>query len=146
MNHWKYVVIGLLLSVAIFHIGAIFYIGDRDYQLTSTDYYDREIAYQDTLEALRAGKAYIWTTEEQGQYLYIAVRDVNQQPVTLNQPKARLYKPNDAALDQDQDMELTGPGNYRLTVGQLKAGPWKLTVEGQQNDQAIAWQTRLLRR
>lgn len=146
MNYWKYIVIALLSSVAVFHVGAIFYIGDRDYQLTSTDYYDREIAYQSTLEAMRAGKAYIWTTEERGDELLINVRDANQQALQLETPSVHLYKPSDNRQDQDQVLAMTEPGCYRLKIAQLKPGPWNLTLTAKAAGQPIAWQTRLLRR
>ncbi len=143
-NAWKYIVISLLASVAIFHVGAIVVIGDRDYQLTSTDYYEREIAYQDTLEALRRGKAMIWRTAEQNNRLEIKVTNLNGQPLTLAQPSVRLYKPNDADQDRSQALATDEPGTYGLDLTNLKPGPWQLTVEGLHEGQKMAWQTRLL--
>lgn len=143
-NTWKYIVIALLASVAIFHVGAIVVIGDRDYQLTSDDYYDREIAYQDTLEALRLGKALVWQAVEQNGRLEVGVKDLNGQAVVLAEPSVHLYKPNDAAQDSTQKMDSLEPGRYQLAQTVLKPGPWQLTVEGQYKGQKLAWQTRLL--
>ncbi len=143
-NTWKYIVIALLASVAIFHIGAIVVIGNRDYQLTSDDYYDREIAYQETLEAMRLGKALVCQAVETNGRLEVSIKDLNGGAVVLADLSVHLYKPNDASQDRTQKLVAIAPGRYQLPQAVLKSGPWQLTLEGLFEGQKLAWQTRLL--
>jgi nitrogen fixation protein FixH len=145
-QYWKYIVIGLLSLIAVFHISAIVYISGNRYELTSKDYYDREITYQQTIEKLRAGKAYQWNHRfdaESGQ-LELEVLDAAGNPVALTEPVMWLYRPNQANADREFRPKRGEDGIYRIAVASLATGLWKLTVEANHDQQPLAWRTRLV--
>ena len=146
MNYWKYIIIGLLGFVALFHAAVIWYIRGENYELTSPDYYDRELRYQERIDKLRAGKAYAWSCRlsEDQRWLELQVVDPNGAAVVLSDISVTLYRPNDAGLDRQLLMEPGGSSGYRAPLAELEPGLWKVTVDAT-NDRgtALAYQTRL---
>ena len=148
-NYWKYIVISLLGGIAIFHLTAIWYIRGKNYELTSSDYYAREIQYQGMIDRLREGRSFLWECDvsEDGQSLILDVRDLNGGDVDLQDVTATLYRPDSSGLDQELSLAVNEKGAYVAPISSLKPGPWKLTVlaslDGENTPTALAWEKRM---
>lgn len=141
-NYWKYIVMTLLGLVATFHIGAVIYIIDEDYELTSKDYYEQEAGHEAMIERIRAGKAFNWELKYQGEGLLLKVTNPDGSPVSLDNIKLHLYKPDDSHNDRDMVLKPSEDGNYRVATT-LTKGLWHARVEARQDQTAIAYRTSL---
>lgn len=148
-NYWKYIIMSLLGGIALFHLGALWYIWGNQYELTSKDYYAKTLRHQDMIERLREGKAFLWRYDvaEDGQSLVVDVRNPNGEGVALQEVKATLYRPDSAGLDQEITLAQGEAGVYTAPIDALKPGAWKLTVlanlDGDDPTRELAWQTRM---
>lgn len=141
-NRWKYIVIAMLSLVVIFHIGVVIYIADEDFELTSKDYYDRTLTYQETIEAARLAKSLKWEyrISESGRTLLLAVRTPDAEPARLEAATLTLYRPDNSDLDHHSNLEVDGEG-FRATIPQLAKGRWRLTVNGQWQGKPVHYET-----
>ena len=139
-NYWKYIVITLLASVALFHIGAVSMIWGESYELISGDYYAEESAYVDLVAHLKAGAPYRWESELAGEQFTLAVRDAANAVPALENVRVRLYKPNDASADRELTVTGTETG-WSATTGTLPAGLWRVTVLAELDGETLAYKT-----
>lgn len=140
MNYWKYIVMSLLGGIMLFHIIALWYISGKNYELTSKDYYQKDLAFDQTAEKLRAGKAFQWSCRlsEDGQWLEIHIKNDEGTKVSLADPIVYLYKPDNASLDMNLPLELHEQ-MYRAPAQGLVTGAWRVTVSAETEGQPIAW-------
>ena len=141
-NYWKYIVISLLASLVTFHVLAIWHIRGESYQLTSKDYYARELTYEQTLQALRRGQAYKWDMDLKDGF-HLTITDVNGAPLSLEEVDVHLYRPDKAELDQLFQPEWNQEG-YKHQIDPLKKGKWSVTIKAQKDGETIAWRTKLV--
>ncbi len=140
-NYWKYIVIALLCSVIAFHLGALWVILGQRYELTSADYYERDLQWQETMGAMRAAEAYRWrwTVSPDGSAFELSVQDANGQPAALTSPWVHLYRPNDSALDASLPLTDLGDGQFRATLPRLPDGRWRITVEAECHGERLVY-------
>ncbi|CAM2067242.1 FixH family protein [Sulfidibacter corallicola] len=144
MNYWKYIVMSLLASVAIFHVGAVWYISGREYELTSPDYYQKEQVYEETMRRYRLGREWDWrvsVSEETG--FQLVIRDGDGLPVVAESVKAHLMRPNQASADLALELGRTGEGVYHAPVADLPAGRWNLEIEVASGADVAAYRSHL---
>lgn len=116
-----FIVAALLLAIFV-----VWAMRQRD-DLVSADYYEREIRYQQQLDALNRSSALAAEV--------IVTFDAAQQAILITLPAAKgatgrvhLYRPSDARLDRDLPLELNDAGVQRLDATRLTAGLWKVRV------------------
>ena len=145
MNYWKYIVMSLLGLIMLFHIGAVWHIRGNHYELTSPDYYARELDHESMLAKLRAGSGWQWQVNLKSgtRELLISVTNAEGIAVPLSHAQATLYRPNHA--DLDQAVELVGQQDNRMIarLDRLDQGRWDLTVEGVIGQTQVAYHERL---
>ena len=146
MNFWKCFVIGLLVFVAVLHLGAVLLVGDRDFELTNSDYYGQELVFQEMQGRLREGASLIWETQvlPETQRLAFRVKSVSGESVVLDGGTVQLYRSNDARQDRALALLSADDGSYQIDTAQLRPGVWQATVEGKANGKPVAWRTRLV--
>lgn len=141
-NYWKYIIMTLLGLVATFHIGAVIYIIDEDYELTSKDYYEQELDHEGMIERVRAGKSYKWDLRLTTEGLQLKVADAAGQSVALEDVTLHLYKPNESESDKKLRLKPNADGNY-VTPTSLAKGLWHARVEAKSGGNAVAYRTSL---
>jgi len=144
MSNLKWLVYALLGSVMLFHFVAIWYVREQRYELTSPDYYQRELGYQETIERYRAGEDLQWQVSlDAGRgRLSLQARDRGGANVALEDLTGRLYRPNAAGMDRDIALEAAGDGSYVAIFEPLAGGRWNLTLEGTWQGRAVAYRER----
>ncbi|MCB1042937.1 MAG: FixH family protein [Acidobacteria bacterium] len=142
MNPYKIMVFALLSFTVIAHIFAFISAHSIDIELTSNDYYDREIRYQDTLEARRRAQAFNWQLEVTGNQATLTLSHKDQTPFPSD-IHAYFYRPQQASADHQIVFEPLGDGTYRASTGHVSAGLWKVTLTGTTDDCIYEHQTIL---
>jgi len=140
-NYWKYIVIGLLSFVIIFHLGAIWHIVGQRFELTSADYYEQDRQYQNTIDALEAAAAFKWRCQVDPARtgFELRVHDEQGEPVDLSAVELRLYRPNDASQDLTAPLAVAGAGHYRADLPLLADGRWRITVVAERDGQTLMY-------
>ncbi len=144
MNYWKYIVISLLASVAVFHFFAVGMVISNRYELTSKDYYEQEKMVGQNKAELKAGEqlAWRWSYQEDKRLYLLSVQDAAGKPVQLKNVTINLYKPNKANQDQQLLMHTSGEGQWQAQFDGLDFGRWKATIRADHEQDVVAWETQ----
>lgn len=126
---FKWLIFGLLSVSVVANMVAIFASTQMDLDLTSPDYYERELNFEDTLQARRRAQAFSWQLEHDSRELRVQLVARGQAPMP-SQLSAYMYRPQQA--DSDLEIQLTslGSGSFRATLPTLDAGLWRITLRG----------------
>jgi hypothetical protein len=98
--------------------------------LVSADYYDREVRYQQQLDAMNQAQPLAMEP--------VVTFDPVQQSIVITLPPAQaqgavgsvhLYRPSDARLDRDVPLALDPEGVQRLDTKELRDGLWKVRLK-----------------
>ena len=144
MKTWKYIVIALLATVAIFHLGVLAFIWNKRYQLTSKDYYDREMAYQEMIDKLDRGNQFQWkVTHSPPGHLVVSIKSKSGNPVVFENLVGFMYRPNQADLDRAIKLVPTENGVYMASVEGFPKGRWDITLQGAVNNTTVAHKQRI---
>ncbi len=129
-NFWPW---GVSLTLLVFCAGTVALVVMACFQrtdLVSANYYEDEIRFQKQIERVervrqldsRAGVSY----------------DVNSERITISLPpehvglaahgKIQLYRPSEAGLDQQLNLQIDSQGRQIIDAAQLKSGLWKVKV------------------
>ncbi len=136
----KTLVICLLGGVAVFHLGAVILIGDKNFELTRPDYYAHESSYRDDVASLRAGAAWQWQLKVEQGSASLRVVDVSGDPVSLEDVSLQLYKPNNSAADRTLQLA-TDKGGWQVDTGSLQSGLWRYTIRAQASGQKVGYRS-----
>jgi len=136
----KTLVICLLGGVAVFHIGAVYLIRDKNYELTTPDYYAEESSYREQVDSLRAGAAWQWQLKVDQGTANLQVVDVNGDRVALEGVSLQLYKPNNSSADRILELDDNNHA-WEADTGVLPAGLWRYTVRARSGDTKVGFRS-----
>lgn len=132
-NPWP---LGIVAAFAVFIAGtiALIVLSVRNHgELVAPDYYERDLAYQRTLDRQRR-------TEPLSDEIAVAYASGTRQ-VRLSLPgshadagakgRIRFYRPSDAVLDHEVPLELASNGTQDMSGGHLLPGKWRVRLEWQ---------------
>ena len=141
-------IIGLFISFFVLMAGmVIISINQKDIFLVSPTYYNEELAYQTTIDALNRtpqdciqlsqfGKSIVVTVGNKGRDTTLFVNSQGQ-PVNL---KVELRRPDNAKLDRDVNLSIpTDLGAMRFD--KPMQGQWKVYIKWTNNSQDYQWRT-----
>jgi len=146
-NYWKYIIIGLILFVVLFHVGAIFYLmTQQTYEITSVDYYDKGQAYEQEIQAMNRGYLFQWDIKfsNEGQ---VTVTITSNEDLDFAQDLQQLsmscMRPNDSRLDKDLLLPRVEGTNTFSVIHGLKSGRWDLRVSFIGNEGAVLYKKQV---
>jgi len=139
--NYKYLVIGLLGTVAVFHLGAVSMIIGNQYELTSRDYYAHETDFPELQARINAGHDLSWQHRLIGEGNILEMKVVNPvgESFPLTAVRVELYKPDRAEMDRQLELKLTSSGAWQVDVGELAPGRWRATYEVADGEHKLAW-------
>jgi len=137
--NWKWIVVVLLGFVVVFHLVIVMYVSSQRYELTSPDYYRREIEYQQIIDKKEAAGDFEWNWQLTGRQAELSVIGQSGR-IELAQPVAQLYKPDQSRLDRQVAVTTMQPGQYRIDFTGLPAGLWHVTIEAQVAGRAMIFE------
>lgn len=145
MKYWKYIILGLLVSIMLFHFGALYYIRNQNYELTSPDYYQKEIEHESLIEAMRQGHAFKWdlSYSDDNTFVFLKVTDANGEVAALEELSIQYDRPNNASFDQHIHLVKQESSHWAGQIEPLAAGRWNCLVTGRYQGRDIAWQQKL---
>ncbi len=137
---YKVLIFGLLSVAVIANLVAIFVSTQLDIDLTSADYYEREINYEETLEARRRGQGFQWTIDHENNIMSVHLKAHTNSPMPVAM-HAYLYRPQTAASDFEIELKAQESGLFNASMPLLDPGKWRLTLRGDTPSGAIEYQT-----
>lgn len=145
MKYWKYIIMGLLAGIMLFHFSALYYIRNQNYELTSPDYYQKELEHQDLIEAIKHGKQYQWevSLSDDQSFLSVSVMDANGSIANLSHLTIQYLRPNDSKLDQHIHLTRQQDGHFAGELLPLAAGRWNCLIQGELQGKAIAFREKV---
>ena len=150
-GYWiPYIFFGMF-AVIIAVNGALVYWATSTWPgLSSSNHYEKGLAYNDVLEAERAQAALGWTAQaELGEVsggkgaLTVTLRDREGQPLYADQVVAHLIRPTVEGLDSETVMRPSGEGLYRAEASLPEPGVWDLVLEVEQGGRELVSKQRL---
>jgi hypothetical protein len=126
---WKFIVIGLLVFVAVFHVVAIVVLSGMRFDLTSSDYYERGNRYEEVIQAEKRGTACLWTWRYHQGRMEVSLAKAHE-AMPLPDPDRvilELKRTNDARLDQKITLEKE-EGRWRSQPIALNSGKWSVAA------------------
>ncbi|GAB3221735.1 FixH family protein [Algoriphagus aestuariicola] len=119
---------GILLTIIAF-VGfimtlVVISVRQDDIHLVTENYYEKEIKYQDQIDRESASAN---LDREVLQF------DAQSKSILLDLPvgakgSLQLFRPSDARLDREFELEITDLGTTSVSLGQLKSGYWKVQL------------------
>lgn len=145
MKYWKYIIIGLLVGMMAFHIAALFYIRHQRYELTSPDYYAREMKHQLKVDALSRGQHLQWNLiiNPAGKASFLEVTGKDGSMVHLGKLDLEFYRPHNSRQDQTFRLIPDKDGRYYFDSISLSPGRWDWIAKGSLEGEAVAFQKRM---
>ncbi|MCB1049172.1 MAG: FixH family protein [Acidobacteria bacterium] len=129
--NYKWLVFSLLFFVVVFHIGVVFIVKNKNYELTSADYYAKELKYEENIQAMRRADAYSWQVSWQAGQLEVQV-EAKQAPVpALQTVVLELTRPNASSEDQRLNLTYSAETNRWSAAAPLRSGAWNYVVSSQ---------------
>ncbi|OQB92790.1 MAG: FixH [Verrucomicrobia bacterium ADurb.Bin118] len=145
-NPWPLGIGIFLVLFAVFTLGLVFLSVRNDMELVSTDYYDREIRYQEEIHRQQRTQALPETVA--------AIYDAAQNTLTITLPAAHahravsgeihLYRPAGAASDRRIALQPDAQGRQTLDTRELSAGLWRLRVHWRVDGEDFAFDEKLV--
>lgn len=130
---------GITLAIVIFVIGTlsvVSYLISLDFYLVNNNHYEEVVNYQQTIDSRARTAALdesvvVFYDEERIALKIVFPDEVvqNAQGGTIN-----LYRPNDADLDLNLDIEFKGGSTHIIPMERMDKGKWVLTINWTMND------------
>ena len=145
MNWGKGITIAFILF-ALF-IGSLVVIAFRtDFYLVSDDYYEKEIAYEDQIQRIKANEEL--ASKISFEYDKGNASALFQLPDELKGRQVKgvihFFRPSDANLDQKIEMKFDDQGSMAIDMAALKKGLWRIKLEFSTEDNREYYDERVL--
>lgn len=124
---------GILLTIIAF-VGfiltlVVISVRQDDIHLVTENYYEKEIKYQDQIEREKSAD---------GLDREVLVFDSQTKSMLLDLPvgakgNLQLFRPSDARLDQELNLDITDSGKTTVPLDQLKSGYWRVQLTWTEN-------------
>lgn len=127
---WKLFVAALLAVVVVFHVWALWSVQGRHYELTSKDYYQKEIGFEHEMKAEKRAKQFKWLVnlDAKSGLIHLNLQDLAGQPGLATGGVAELYRPNNSGQDRSQALVLDQKGQMNAQFEPLAEGAWNLKL------------------
>ena len=133
---------GLILFFALWAIGILFLVyksSKENIDLVSTDYYNKEVAYQSQIDKEK-------NVSQLSQPLEVSFNHISDS-VTIQFPKdfksksiagtVHFFKPDDAALDFDVNIATDTSLQQNVNAEKMKKGLWRAQVDWKSNGKSF---------
>jgi hypothetical protein len=127
---------GIVVAILFFAVGTLTMVGialSTNTDLVSSDYYPRQIDYQQQIERLQRTQALpegvAWSLDLDGEQVVLRFP-----PGHFADPPSgtiRFYRPDDASQDREVAIHLDGAGRQRIDGSLLSMGRWRVQIEWQ---------------
>lgn len=130
-SRWGWAVAALTVGFVLFLVVLVMFASRQSYDLVETDYYDRELAYQDRLDQLnRADSLGIKpTVAYQAGSGTLLVSYAGQPDLSAGPGSILLYRPSNARWDRVLEFSPDSSGQQSIEVGRLIRGLWRVQFE-----------------
>jgi hypothetical protein len=135
-NLWPASIVGFFVLAIIFLVSFVAWAMRQRDDLVSTDYYEREVRYQQQLDSMNRSQtlaAQVVVTFDPTQLAIVITLPSDKRQGATGQ--VHLYRPSDARLDRELPLVLNADGVQRLDAKQLDNGLWKVRVKWNANGQ-----------
>jgi nitrogen fixation protein FixH len=136
-TRWILIVVGLLVGNAVAAFALIGYAGGDTARRVVPHYYERAVAYDETMAAEAASAKLGWTTDVQvrGREVELTVRDHAGAPVAGATAVVRALPRAHADEQAEVTLVAVGPGVYRAAVPGVRPGLHELALSVALGDQ-----------
>ncbi|HSF52805.1 MAG TPA: FixH family protein [Algoriphagus sp.] len=124
---------GILLTIIAF-VGfimtlVVISVRQDDIHLVTENYYEKEIKYQDQIEREKSAA---------GLDREVLIFDSQTKSMLLDLPvgakgNLQLFRPSDARLDQELELDITQEGKTTVPLEKLKSGYWRIQLTWTEN-------------
>lgn len=124
---------GILLTIVAF-VGfimtlVVISVRQDDIHLVTENYYEKEIKYQDQIEREKSAA---------GLDREVLIFDSQTKSMLLDLPvgakgNLQLFRPSDARLDQELELDITQEGKTTVPLEKLKSGYWRIQLTWTEN-------------
>jgi hypothetical protein len=124
MDWGKGILVTIIAFVAFMITLVVISVKQDDIHLVAENYYEKEIKYQDQIDR---EKASVGLDRE------VLVYDAQRKSMILDLPvgakgNLQLFRPSDARLDQEVNLNITDSGKTTIPLDKLKSGYWRVQL------------------
>ncbi|CAG5078784.1 FixH family protein [Parvicella tangerina] len=136
--------VGITIAIVAFMtfiLSFVFRAAQTDTDLTSEDYYEQEINYQETIDAKNnaVGLKSKFKLFQQEEYFIISFPE---EVSSVESGNIHFYRPENADLDKHYDLELNN-GMMALPLKSLSKGGYKVTISWVMNGKTYAVEEKI---
>jgi hypothetical protein len=129
MNWGKGILLVIILFVAFMMTLVVISVRMDDIHLVTENYYEKEIKYQDQIDREKSAA----TLDRE-----VLVFDASAKSMVLDLPigakgTLQLFRPSDARLDQELNLDITDEGKTTVPLQTLKSGYWRVQLTWTEN-------------
>lgn len=129
MDWGKGILITIIAFVGFMMTLVVISVRQDDIHLVAENYYEKEIKYQDQIEREKAAT-------KLGRE--VMVYDSPSKSMVLDLPvgakgNLQLFRPSDARLDQEFELDIASQGKTNISLDQLKSGYWRVQLTWTEN-------------
>lgn len=130
-SNWGKGIFVLYSGFVLLILSMVVYVSSHNYDLVASDYYERELAFQQQLDKIKRADALptplVWSYSRPGRHIAISF-PVDSGVADLT-GTIRLFRPSDASLDVSLPIDADSAGVCRLDVSRLASGLWKMQID-----------------
>jgi hypothetical protein len=124
MDWGKGILVTIIAFVSFMVTLVVISVKQDDIHLVAENYYEKEIKYQDQIDR---EKASVGLDRE------VLVYDAQRKSMILDLPvgakgNLQLFRPSDARLDQEVNLNITDSGKTTIPLDKLKSGYWRVQL------------------
>jgi hypothetical protein len=124
MDWGKGILVTIIAFVGFMVTLVVISVKQDDIHLVAENYYEKEIKYQDQIDR---EKASVGLDRE------VLVYDAQRKSMILDLPvgakgNLQLFRPSDARLDQEVNLNITDSGKTTIPLDKLKSGYWRVQL------------------
>jgi len=129
-NFWPASIVGFFVLAIIFLVTFVAWAMRQREDLVSTDYYEREVRYQQQLDSMNRSQSFATQA--------VVTFDPSRHAIIVTLPKGQrtgatgnvhLYRPSDARLDREFPLAVDESGVQTVDAKPLEGGLWKVRVK-----------------
>lgn len=114
----------------------VFYVSFQDFDLVETDYYAKEVAYQQQIERIQN----TYDLEQKPTFVFngaekmIIVKFPDSLVEFITGGEVHLFRPSDKRYDEKTELNLDQSGLQMIPFNRIKKGLWKIKIDWRTDD------------
>jgi nitrogen fixation protein FixH len=127
-NLWPAAIIAYFVVFISALVTWVVYASHQRVDLVRNDYYEKEILFQQQIDATRRGQQVGMNVAYDAAQQTITIRLAESRPISATEGSIHFYRPDNARLDHDVPMSLAADGIQKINATALTPGLWKVRL------------------